>query len=68
MGSTQGYRHCFREHSDNIQAANNIRPVQDALTAIAWAALEDANIVLESIAVSDYINADGIVSEECSHG
>ncbi|KAL3250078.1 hypothetical protein MRX96_055683 [Rhipicephalus microplus] len=44
------------------------RPGQDAETAVAWTVLEDVCIVLESIALSDYINADTnvIVYEELS--
>lgn len=54
--------------SDDAQAADDVGPGQDATTAEAWAALEEAGIVPENVALSDYVNADAdvIVYEELS--
>lgn len=54
--------------SDDAQAADDVGPGQDATTAEAWAALEEAGIVPENVALSDYVNADAdvIVNEELS--
>lgn len=54
--------------SDDVQAADDVGPGQDAETAGAWAALEDAGIVPESVALSDYVKADAdvIVYKELS--
>ncbi|KAL3218657.1 hypothetical protein MRX96_031467 [Rhipicephalus microplus] len=58
----------FASTSDDVQAADDVRPGQDMETAAAWAALEDACIVPESVAPSDYVDADTdvIVYEELS--
>ncbi|KAH8020143.1 hypothetical protein HPB51_024948 [Rhipicephalus microplus] len=54
--------------SDYAQAAEDVGPGQDATMAAAWAALEEAGIVSENVALSDYVNADAdvIVYEELS--
>ncbi|XP_077564748.1 solute carrier family 41 member 1-like [Haemaphysalis longicornis] len=54
--------------SDDAQAADDVGPGQDATTAEAWAALEEAGIVPENVALRDYVNADAdvIVYEKLS--
>ncbi|XP_037512204.2 tigger transposable element-derived protein 6-like [Rhipicephalus sanguineus] len=56
--------------SDDAQAADDDDVVQgqDAATAAAWTPLEEAGIVPEHVALSDYVNADAdvIVYEELS--
>ncbi|KAH6948451.1 hypothetical protein HPB50_024518 [Hyalomma asiaticum] len=58
--------------SDDAQAADDVGLAQDAATAAAttavWEALEEAGIVPENVALSDYVNAnaDVIVYEELS--
>lgn len=43
--------------SDDVKAADDVEPGQNAKTAAAWTALENAGIVPESIALSDYVDA-----------
>ncbi|KAH6946702.1 hypothetical protein HPB50_014616 [Hyalomma asiaticum] len=54
--------------SDDAQAADDVGRAQDEATAAAWEALEEASIVPENVALSDYVNADAdvIVYEELS--
>ncbi|KAH6929272.1 hypothetical protein HPB50_025931 [Hyalomma asiaticum] len=54
--------------SDDAQAADDAGPAQDAAMAAVWEALEEAGIVPENVALSDYVNADTnvIVYEELS--
>ncbi|KAH6930813.1 hypothetical protein HPB50_019691 [Hyalomma asiaticum] len=54
--------------SDDTQAADDVGLAQDAATAAAWEALEEAGIIPENVVLSDYVNAnaDVIVYEELS--